>query len=203
MNNKVILFLNGEIPNQIPSLTDYDKIFCTDGSYLYLKELGIKPDVLSGDFDSINNVEISSEIEVINTPDQNFTDFEKALQLIAQKNYTIVDVYGASGKQQDHFLGNLHAAYKFKNLLKITFIDNYSIYYFLENNNTITEVLNHTISLFPFPEAKKIHTDGLKYPLNGEDLSLTTRIGTRNTAIENTISIQYKEGNLILFIIKP
>ena len=36
------------------------------------------PDLVCGDFDSITK--IPTTIEVINTPDQNFTDFEKALK---------------------------------------------------------------------------------------------------------------------------
>ncbi len=201
MNNKVILFLNGEIPNQIPDLTTYQKIFCTDGSYNYLKKIGIQPDVICGDFDSINTTEFPSESEIIHTPDQNFTDFEKALHLIWQKKYLNVDVFGASGKQQDHFLGNLNAAYKMKEKLNIKFFDNYSCYYFLNKSNTIKNVINKTISLYPFPIAKGIETEGLMYPLQREDLSLLERIGTRNKAILNEIKITYTTGDLILFII--
>ena len=99
MNKKVILFLNGEPPLLFPDLSIYDKIFCTDGSYQYLKINQIKPDYISGDFDSIELDHISSEITIIPTPDQNYTDFEKALKIIIDLGYTKVDVYGASGKQ--------------------------------------------------------------------------------------------------------
>lgn len=202
MNNKVILFLNGEVPTNIPNLADYDKIFCTDGSYIYLKKLGIKPDFLTGDFDSLNQIEIAPEIQVINTPDQNFTDFEKSLQLITDKGYKNVDVYGASGKEQDHFLGNLNAALKFKELLNIKFFDNYSTYYFLNKKNRIDNVQDKIISLYPFPIATEIETKGLLYSLNKEELSITDRIGTRNKAILNEIEINFKNGNLIIFINK-
>lgn len=202
-NNKVILFLNGEIPNNIPDLSNYKKIFCTDGAYLYLKKLNINPDIISGDFDSIRieELEISPNTKIISTPDQEFTDFEKALQIIIENNFNTVDVFGASGKQQDHFLGNLNVAYKFKDNLKIKFYDNYSTYYFLENNNHIQDVLDKTISLYPFPEAKGITTTGLLYPLKNESLSILNRIGTRNKAVENIININFKSGSLIIFIL--
>ena len=114
--------------------------------------------------------------------------------------YKQVDVFGASGKQQDHFLGNLNAAYKFKESLTITFYDNYSTYSFISSPFKINNILGKTISLFPFPEAKGIITKGLKYPLNNEDLNLLDRIGTRNIASENEIEITYVSGHLILFV---
>ncbi|WP_322969795.1 thiamine diphosphokinase [Faecalibacter sp. LW9] len=202
MNNKVILFLNGEEPTDVPNLSEYQKIYCTDGSYNYLKTLGIVPDVIAGDFDSISTTSFPKNVEVIHTPDQNFTDFEKVLQIIVDQNFTSVDVFGASGKQQDHFLGNLNAAYKFKDRLLIQFIDNYSTYNFIPKHFTLENVAEKIISLVPFPETKGITTTGLLYPLNNEDLNLLERIGTRNKAITNKVKITYSSGELVLFVMK-
>lgn len=201
-NQKVILFLNGEVPVEIPNLSIYFKIYCTDGSYAYLRKLNIKPHVISGDFDSIHMSEIPQDVQIIPTPDQNYTDFEKALKLILEDGYKNVDVYGASGQQQDHFLGNLHAAFKFKDLLSITFYDNYSKYYFITENTTLENVLGKTISLLPYPLTEGITTEGLQYPLNNETLSITDRIGTRNKAVNNSVKITYKKGNMLVFILK-
>jgi len=201
VNNKVILFLNGEPPLSYPDLTIYDKVFCTDGSYSYLKENNIKPDYITGDFDSIQLEQISSEITIIPTPDQNFTDFEKALKIIYDLGFNTVDVYGASGHQQDHFIGNLNAAFKYKSKLNIQFFDNYSTYYFLSKNTKLEGVKQKTISLVPFPTASSVITKGLKYSLYKEDLNLIDRIGTRNTAIDNNIEITFDDGNLVIFII--
>ncbi|HEY4540383.1 MAG TPA: thiamine diphosphokinase [Faecalibacter sp.] len=201
MNKKVILFLNGEPPLVFPELSVYDKIYCTDGSYTYLQQHGIQPDVLSGDFDSINLKSVEHSLRIVNTPNQNYTDFEKAMQIIVDDGYKTVDVYGASGMQQDHFMGNLNAAYKFKPKLKITFFDNYSTYYFLEHQTSLKDVLGKTISLLPFPYAQGITTKGLQYPLQDDALDLTGMIGTRNKAIAPQVEITFKEGELILFII--
>ena len=202
MNKKVILFLNGEPPKVTPDLTLYQKIYCTDGAYDYLVQLGIQPDVISGDLDSFHHNLNDLEIKIIHTPDQEFTDFEKALQLIVEDDFKDVDVFGASGKQQDHFIGNLNAAFKFKDHLDINFYDDYSFYKLLPYHYKIDNIKDKTISLIPFPFAKGITTKGLKYALNDEELDITSRIGTRNKAIENNVVIDYKEGTLIVFIIK-
>lgn len=200
--SKVALFLNGQAPKVFPDLKQFDKIFCTDGAYYYLRENGIKPDVVSGDFDSLQREEILKDIEIVETPDQNFTDFEKALALIESRNYKDVFIYGSSGMEHDHFLGNLSTGLKFKNRLNLIFFDDYSYYFFTDKILTLENCKGKTISLYPFPIAKNISTKGLLYSLNNEDLDMSTRIGIRNKAVEDNISINYEEGELLVFIKK-
>jgi len=134
---KVFLLLNGEPPIKMPNLNEYDMVCATDGAYGFLKENNISPDFISGDFDSLKG--LPQDIEVINTPNQNYTDFDKILKILFEKNHTVIDVSGIS-------------------------------------------------------------TSGLKYPLKNEALTFGTRIGTRNVAIEDEISITFKAGHLFIFI---
>lgn len=196
----IVLFLNGQTPNVLPNLSQYQKVFCTDGAYNYLKDKNIKPDLVAGDFDSYNIGEIPIEIEAIETPDQNYTDFEKILQIIIERGYKTLDVFGSSGKEHDHYLGNLSTALKYIDEISIQFYDDHSNYFFADKQTIIENFQGHIISLYPFAEAKNITTQGLLYPLNGEDLDLKNRIGLRNVAIENSVSIQFEEGNLLIFI---
>lgn len=198
--SRIALFLNGLAPKKLPQLKQFDKIYCTDGAYNYLKKLGVKVDVVSGDFDSIDPDEVSSETEVVKTMDQDFTDFEKALQLIKERNFKEVYVYGSSGMEHDHFLGNLSTGLKFKDDLALVFFDDYSYFFFADKSTTLDNYKGRIISLYPFPFTKGISTKGLKYSLNNEDLDLTERIGIRNQAIEDQVIIEFKEGNLLVFI---
>lgn len=205
---KALLFINGEPPKEFPNLSDYELIACTDGAFHYLKELNFsleKLDFISGDFDShINDEEILQSklygFEIIETPDQNKTDFHKAIEIILEKGFEDIDVYGASGGEQDHFLGNLSVAFFFKDKLNLRFFDNYSSYYFIPKEFAISDVKDRMISLMPFPIAKNIETIGLKWPLYKEDLILGERIGTRNIAENQSVSIKYKEGDLLIFV---
>jgi thiamine pyrophosphokinase len=196
--NKVFLLLNGEQPKKLPVFSNYEIICATDGAYQYLLEKNIKPHFISGDFDSLET--LPQEIEAIETPDQNFTDFDKILQILFKKGHTTIDVFGASGKEQDHFLGNLHTAIEWKKKLKITFFDNHGSYFLADKKSSIRNIKHKTVSLVPFPEAIKINTKGLQYPLNNEDLVFGKKIGTRNKAIENEVEISFKSGNLFIFI---
>ena len=194
----VFLLLNGEPPKKLPNFSKYEVICATDGAYHFLEENKIRPNFISGDFDSIEN--LPKDIEVIHTPNQDFTDFDKILQILYEKGFKNVDVFGASGKEQDHFLGNLHTTIQWKDKLNLTFFDNHSRYFLADKNTEILNSVDKTISLVPFPEATNIITKGLQYPLQDEKLTFGQRIGTRNKAIKNKVEISFKTGELFIFI---
>ncbi|KUY27477.1 thiamine diphosphokinase [Elizabethkingia ursingii] len=200
---KALLFINGEPPKNIPEIKDYDLIACTDGAFHYLREKDFPLDLLdfiSGDFDSYEESEKIVSEKLIHTPDQNKTDFHKALEIIIEKGFYEVDVYGGSGGEQDHYLGNLTVAYLFRNKMEITFYDEYSKYFFIPNEFEAQNVLGKIISLVPYPIAENVVTRGLNWPLFGEELSMTGRIGTRNFAVEDTFTCSYSNGAILLFI---
>lgn len=204
MRDKVLLFINGDPPKSLPNVEEYTFIACTDGAFHYLKQLGFpleKLDFISGDFDSHSGADENVyEDKFIYTPDQNKTDFHKALDIILEKGYQNIDVFGGSGGEQDHFLGNLTVAYSFKENLNIKFYDEFSEYFFVPKSVVLKNVKDKLISLYPFPTAENITTKGLNWSLSNENLSVTTRIGTRNFAIEDEVSIKYEKGDLLVFI---
>ncbi|MBP7173666.1 MAG: thiamine diphosphokinase [Cloacibacterium sp.] len=201
---KALLFINGEPPRQLPDPNGFDLVACSDGAFAYLKTKNFpleKIDFISGDFDSHSGEDAEVyQNKFIHTPDQDKTDFHKSLEIILKQGCSEVTVYGASGGEQDHFLGNLHTAYLFKDELKIVFFDEYSSYFFIPEHFTIDNVKGKMISLVPFPMAENVTTKGLNWSLNNENLSLTSRIGTRNFACEDKINISYEKGSLVLFV---
>lgn len=197
---KALLLINGQPPRELPDFEQYDKVYCTDGAYAYLLANRVRPDFVIGDFDSISAEDISPFVDVIERPDQDFTDFHKCLEVIEEHGFTQVDVYGSTGMEHDHFMGNLSTALQFKKRLDITFFDDYSVFFFTEKNVQLEGVKNRIISLLPFARAKNVWSKGLKWPLHGLDLKMGKRVGTRNLAIEDTVEISYKKGNLLVFI---
>lgn len=207
---KALLFLDGEPPKSLPNFTEYQFISCTDGAFLYLKKMNFplkKLNFISGDFDIKNCDEehfselIENEhLEFINTPDQDKTDFEKNLEILIQKKISHVDIFGGSGKEMDHFLGNLSTVVKFKDQLKITFFDEFSRYFFAENKTILEDVKDEMISLYPFPKVEKISTKGLNWELENETLDQVNKISTRNFAKQHEVEISFENGNLLIFI---
>jgi thiamine pyrophosphokinase len=197
---KAILFLNGEPPEKadIPDLEGYSQSLCADGAYAYLHEYGIIPDLILGDMDSLPVPLRSKEVgrRIVELPDQDYTDFEKILMYLHEKtDIRKIDVYGASGREQDHFLGNLHVANKYQDKFDLTFYDQYQTYFMVSSSTILKDVQGKTISLIPLFLATNVTTQGLRWELEDH-----AQISLRNQAVLDTVDINVKHGCLGVFV---
>jgi thiamine pyrophosphokinase len=196
------LFLNGDPPNALAmqhAMTHNPEfVICTDGAFYYMNDLLIKPNVVIGDMDSLT--EPPTDLQLIYIEDQDTTDFEKALAYLCEQAFEKVVVLGSTGGQNDHFLGNLNAAYKFREQLDICFFDQSQYFFLAAKEQNLTTRVGKIISLIPFPNAKGITLKGFQYLLNNESLSIIDRVGTRNIASSNTPSIVFNSGSLWVFV---
>ncbi|WP_185849245.1 thiamine diphosphokinase [Blattabacterium cuenoti] len=203
------LFLNGEIPPFLgKEFSFYKKIFAVDGAFYYLNAFGVSVDYIIGDFDSLLKEDIPLDLEthLFKIYDQRYTDFDKALNIIYDQGFFNINVWGASGMEQDHFLGNLSTALKYKNKLSIIFHDKHHFYFFSDKKTSFYQKKNKKVSLFPFPKVEGLYTYGLKYSIKKGLLKIGENIGIRNEAYshqnKNKIEINYKKGELLIFIEK-
>jgi len=203
--NQAILFLNGKI--DLPFCEKYIQknyidlnIFCADGAYKKVNSsqvLNSKIKKVIGDVDSLREKEY--DLFLINK-DQNSTDFEKSLDYIVSQDISKVFVFGASEGEMDHFLSNMSIAKKYKYKVDIEFLDVYSRYFFIPKKYLVNGVKGRMFSVMPFGYANDIYYNGLKYPLNGEDLCIGFATGARNYAIQDRVEISYSRGDILLFI---
>ena len=215
---KAVLFLNGEIDLSFceshlypeAPIKDFESeakhhIYCADGAFLKLIDSprcvqDLK--AIYGDFDSIESSElknIPAHIKVEHLHDQDHTDFAKSLMRLAE-NYQQIDIYGVSGQEMDHFLGNLSVAMHWTDKLSIRFIDAHSEFFIADKCFLASGVLGKMVSVIPLFEMKSIHYKGLKYTCDGDDLIFGAKIGTRNFAIKDDIEIKCTQGKFIVFI---
>ncbi|OCG07758.1 thiamine pyrophosphokinase [Gilliamella sp. wkB178] len=203
MTNKALLFVNGEPPQYYPTnLDSYTYIACTDGAYHnYLAHTSIIPNFIIGDLDSWDKTKaIAEQIQIIHTPDQSKTDFEKALLFLSSKGITEFSVYGASGHASDHFLGNLSVAKHYYRQYKIIFHDNYCHFFYANHHEIINHVKHCIISLLPMPKVTGLTITGFEYPLTDKTLIFGGLTSLRNKAIIDQIEINFKTGDLLVFV---
>ncbi|GAE86853.1 thiamine diphosphokinase [Acetivibrio straminisolvens] len=89
-----------------------DFIVCADGGALHLQRLGIKPDVLLGDFDSIEDKHLEyykeQNVEIFKFPsEKDMTDTELAVDTVIDKGYKDIVIIGGTGTRLDHTLSNI------------------------------------------------------------------------------------------------
>lgn len=198
---KLLLFLNGLPPKKMPDFRQYQFVGCVDGAMNYLINYNFDINFILGDLDSIkNNLKIDYTNKIIICKNQNKTDFEKFLDFIIKKHIYQVDVFGATGLEHDHFLGNISVALKFFHKIKITFFDDYGKFFLVHNQGYYNVRKGANISLIPLNIVYKVTTEGLQYSLKKQKLKLGYFIAIRNKAIDNKIKINFKKGTLLLFI---
>ena len=93
----------------------FDKIIAVDGGLKAVKELGLVPDYIVGDFDSVSN-EIREEFRQYpfivweqHKPEKNETDTELARNRALTLSCDEIVFLGATGGRIDHMIGNIHA----------------------------------------------------------------------------------------------
>jgi thiamine pyrophosphokinase len=166
-------------------------------------ELGIKVDVLLGDFDRGFDANYYKEthypIEIVPTPDQDKTDLEKAFDYLHARNIPAVNVVWATGKRADHTITNLTNIVNYRDKLKIVIIDDHSKVFLLPRKYEKWYTEKTPISLIPIGEVTGIHTNNLHYPLKEDTLKMGYRTGSSNfVAKDGIVVIEHKTGDLLL-----
>jgi thiamine pyrophosphokinase len=204
MAKRALVIANGEPPKKArlqALLRESTVVYCADGGANVALKLGIVPDAILGDLDSIH-AETLVKFQKVPThqdSDDETTDLEKAIAWAIKRKYDHIIVIGASGKRLDHTIGNLGVLAKFYPDAVIRFVDDFGELTYVGREVTFDARKGETISLIPLSRCEGIVTDGLRYVLNGETLELGVREGTSNTVISSPVAIRVKKGHLLLF----
>ena len=190
-----------ELLHQLLEWSPY--VVVLDSAIERVLELGIKIDVLLGDFDRNFNEKIYLEkqfpLQIVHTPNQDKTDLEKAYDFLIKKGHSAVNVVWATGKRADHTISNLTQIVSYRDKLKIVVLDDYSKEFLLPKKFEKWYPKNTIISLIPIGKVEKISTENLYYPLKNDTLQMGYRTGNSNhVSNDGIVKITYKKGDLLL-----
>lgn len=178
-------------------------VIVLDSAIERVLELGIKVDVLLGDFDRgldpNKYLELQYPMEIVYTPDQEKTDLEKAFDYLIDRKIPAVNVIWATGRRTDHTITNLTNIVRFRDKLKIVILDDYSKVFLLPYKFEKWYPAATPISLIPIGSVKGISTQNLKYQLNDEELHIGYRTGSSNEVLnDGMVVIEHREGDLLM-----
>ncbi|WP_445452630.1 thiamine diphosphokinase [Flavobacterium sp. 25HG05S-40] len=178
-------------------------VIVLDSAIERVLELGIKIDVLLGDFDRGFDADYYKErqypIEIVYAPNQEKTDLEKAFDYLIEKEHKAANVIWATGKRADHTITNITNIVAYRNKLKIVILDDHSKVFLLPSSFEKWYPQNTILSLIPIGKVSGISTQNLFYPLQEEVLTIGYRTGSSNHVTQDGIvSITHNEGDLLL-----
>ncbi|XP_037940847.1 thiamin pyrophosphokinase 1 isoform X1 [Teleopsis dalmanni] len=160
------------------------------------------PDLITGDFDSINKESLNyfKTTRIVHTPDQDYTDFTKALALIRPMLQPkllndIVVLHDTSGRF-DQIMGNINTLHRFKDL-KVHLLSRNSLTWLLRPGKHSIEIPSDLVNkqrwcaLMPIGEAvKNITTTGLKWDLKNDSMEFGGLVSTSNTYASKNVQIE-------------
>ncbi|MBL7900865.1 MAG: thiamine diphosphokinase [Bacteroidia bacterium] len=178
-------------------------VLVLDGALSRVLDLQIRIDAVLGDFDSMPHPKAllhnMPDVEIIHTPDQEFTDLHKGLEYLAARGEKAVNIAWATGRRADHTFNNLTTLPLFADKMHVSVVDDHSRVYNLPREFRKWYPAGTRLSLIPVMEAGGIVTQNLRYNLSNETLQLPYRSGSSNQSLlDGFVEMSYQSGHLLL-----
>lgn len=177
-----------------------DLVIGADGGYCYLKKMGIEPQILLGDFDSLEMVPDHRHL-IRHSPVKDDTDMALAVAYAEKEGYERFFLYGGMGGRLDHTIANIQLltgmarrgleAYLIGEGSILTTIDSERICFGKEAKGVI--------SVFSMGSTSSgIWERGLKYPLADAHMTCDKTLGVSNEFTGCESSVEVQEGTLLI-----
>lgn len=200
---KGVLFIGGAAPEYSyikNELKDADIIVAADSGFDSAVKMGVNPDVVIGDMDSIKHLNMLDRYpgdRVFRFPkDKDKTDTELGICYLQENKFDRIILIGGGGGRMDHFLG-----------IVFLFDRDFSPDIWYTHSTRLQKITGHTlipsmkgktVSFFPIGEGIcRMKSKGLKWPLDNIIWSRGD-MGVSNLAIDDPFYIEMLEGRLIM-----
>lgn len=208
-DKKCIIIGAGDLTVGSVTVGDEDLVIAVDGGINYCGILEIEPDIILGDFDSVNEAQREAILAmkeqvpdrvVVLKPEKDDTDMLAALRLGLEKGYDYFLIYGATGGRMEHTLANIQCLLFLKNQGAVGYLMDGSGMVFVMKNEEVKlrANLEGYFSLFCLgKEAKGVTIRGLKYELEDYTMTNDFPIGVSNEFIGEEATVSVRDGELV------
>lgn len=163
-----------------------------DGGADVIVAAGLRPEVIVGDFDSLREpLSWLGKTRLIQLPEQETTDFEKALY---STRAPVTVCLGMTGGRFDHTLAALDAMARYASKRHIVLVDEHDVALGLTEDFSFEVARGERVSIHPLAPVTFWRSDGLEYPLDSVKLAPGVRTGTSNRALTGPFAIHPEEG---------
>lgn len=169
-------------------------IVCADGGANTAYDLGLAPLAVIGDMDSIGEAARAAFAPAIHQiPEQDTTDFDKALRHIAAP---LVIGVGFLGDRLDHAMAGLHVLLKNRDR-PVVLLGDHDVVFMSPAEITLELPVGSRVSLMPVTDVR-VRTEGLRWEVDGSQMSMRDFIGSSNQAAAARVTVHATEGLAIM-----
>lgn len=168
MENRTVILANGEFPRRGGAawklLAAATRVVCCDGAAdAYRRRFGKWPAAVVGDFDSAVGIRPCRGVEVVHFTDQDTNDLEKAIVFCAMRGWKNPTIVGATGKREDHALGNVFRALDYS----CEIVTDTGRFVPVCGTVTFKVAKSTAVSIFAPDPRTRMTSKGLEWPLDG------------------------------------
>lgn len=209
VNNNVIIRLGGAMKKCFiigggsfdgffDEISEEDLVIAADKGYEFLKQVGIVPNYVIGDFDSTNKPDLENIIAL--NPIKDFTDTVAAIDFAIDKGYKDIIVYGGLGGRESHTISNIKSmfAYKKKGVDIRLKAAGKEVFVIDRNFSYKFDGKDFYVSIFSLAEKSVLNIEGLFYELDTYTMANDDALGVSNQTKGMDFEIRVKEGCLLV-----
>lgn len=201
--SKIVVVADGSFPvHEIPLgyLRNADFIVCCDGGAGSLINAGLIPDAIVGDMDSLND-ELKNRFadRIFIDDEQETNDLTKSVKWCSESGYTDIVILGATGKREDHTLGNISLLAEYAKYIKVRMITDTGIFLPFLQSCKVESLPGQQVSLFSINPETEISSAGLRYPLSNRRLRNWWE-ATLNEALGDHFELSFNGGPVLIFL---
>lgn len=203
---KTVIVADGIFPkHSIPLgyLDNADRIICCDGSAKNLLKAGYIPDAIVGDMDSLNG-EIAERFRdrLFTDRNQDTNDLTKSVSWCIGKGYNNLVIVGATGKREDHTIGNISLLAEYIKDVNVIMITDTGLLLPFLHSSEISSYPGQQVSVFAIDPETEITSRGLRYPLNRTKIR-NWWFATLNEAQGESFTLEFDQGRVIVYLKFP
>lgn len=191
---------NGEVSEKIkPLLPENAYVICADGGFRHMDKLGLTPDIIIGDMDSVK-ADLHGEKTIVYPVRKDFTDSEIAVNYAIDNGFSDLVLIGFTGTRMDHTLNNLFLLKGISERgVRAEIIDEHNIIRYAEKENILHGKKGDIVSIIPIEgDVSGITTEGLDYPLFSGTLEFGKGRGVSNVMTGDECRITVKNGSALI-----
>ena len=201
----VFIYTGGEVFSDfvIEKPEKGDLVIAADAGYLTAKKMGVTPDILLGDFDTLGEENIPDGIECLRVPaEKNDTDTQLAVEVAIERGAGEIVIIGGLSGRIDHTLSTLAILEDLwerkEGRIFATLTDGKNRVRFIRNSGTILPRSQYRFfSLIAADElVKGVTLEGCKYPLKNGRISRRRQWAVSNEIVGNCALGDIKRGGV-------
>ena len=213
MRNVVIL-CDGEFPRKaypLYLLESADAVVCCDGSVMkYVRRFGEErlPEAVVGDMDTLPKVwQKRLAGRIVRESGQDDNDQTKAMRYVLTHHPDVTEIHilGATGRREDHTVGNLGLLMEYTRMfdlrdIRVEIVSDYSTAFAITGSCELHVGKGRRVSLFSPDNSLTIKSQGLQWPTDGVVFD-NWWPATLNRATDDVVTLTFSHPSLALVVL--